>query len=115
MIEDFERAQKREVEAQQRGMVDPPPLSGPLKDIYTRLEKADDDIEILEAHAKAMIQRYEELLHIYRDLESRLHRVENKTYSLAESPHRKPCPSCGRLLPNPNAVKCPLCGAAIPQ
>ena len=91
------------------------PLSGPIKAIYEKLQKQDDDIEILEAHAKAAVEHYETLLRIYRDLEARLHTVESKTYSLAVTSRRKPCPSCSRLLPNPNAVKCPLCGAAIPQ
>jgi len=96
-------------------MADNPPLAGPINDILARLEKIDEDIDILEAHAKAAIEHYETMMRIYRDLETRLNLVENKTYSLASSPHRKPCPSCGRLLPNPNAVKCPLCGAAITQ
>jgi len=96
-------------------MADPEPLSGPLKDIHARLQKVVADIDILEAHAKAAIEHYETMLRIYRDLEVRLNAVESKTYSLASSPQRRPCPSCGRLLPNPNAVKCPLCGAAITQ
>ena len=98
-------------------MADTDPLiqSGPIRDILKRQEKVDSDIDILEAHAKAAVEKYEDLLRIYRDLEARLHTVENKTYSLAESAPRRPCPSCHRLLPNPNALKCPLCGAVIPQ
>jgi len=91
------------------------PLPGYAGDILLRLEKVDSDIDILEAHAKAAVEHYETLLRIYRDLEARLHVVEGKTYSLAVQPGRKPCHSCGRLLPNPNAVKCGLCGAVVPQ
>jgi len=88
---------------------------GPIGDILTHLEKVDEDIDILEAHAKAAIEHYERLSRLFAEQEVRLKLVESKTYSLAINPGRRPCPSCGRLLPNPNALKCPLCGAPIPQ
>ena len=88
---------------------------GPLAPILVRIEQIDSDTEILAAHAKASVESYETLLRIYRDLEARLHIVEGKTYSLAIQPGRKPCPHCGRLLPNPKAIRCPMCGGSIPS